>query len=132
MKTFLAFLLVILALISYIIVSTDFGLFQRYPILHVSLAAIGIVILVRLTWQHVTVWRLLASILSVAALGFFLWWTFVFSTYDTTDVNIHEGDHILSALTDITLKTSKGIDFNLGEEIMKQPMTLLVFYRGVW
>ena len=132
MKTFLAFLLVILALISYIVVSTEFGLFQRYPILHVALATIGIVILVRLTLQHFNVWRLLASIFSVAALGFFLWWTFVFSTYGTTDVNVHKGDHIISALSDITLTTSAGLHFNLGEEITKQPMTLLVFYRGVW
>ena len=88
MKTLLSFLLVMLALLSYLVVSTRYGIFQRYPLVHYILAGIGMALLLRLTFQKFTAWRLLASVLSAAAIGFFLWWTLIYSTYKTTDVSI--------------------------------------------
>lgn len=132
MKTLLPFLLVMLALLSYLVVSTRFGIFQRYPLVHYILAGIGLALLLRLTFQQFTAWRLIASVLSAAAIGFFLWWTLIYSTYKTTDVSIAPGEPMDSTFAGITLKTAAGDDFNLGEEIRKQPLTLLVFYRGIW
>ncbi len=132
MKALLSFLLVLLGLFSYLFVSTRFGIFQRYPIVHYLLAGVGLALLIRLTLQQFTVWRLIASVLSVAAIGFFLWWTLIYSTYKTTDVSVASGEALDSTFAGITLKTAAGDDFNLGEEIKKQPLTLLVFYRGIW
>ena len=132
MKIFMSFLLVLVSLVSYAIVSTRFGLFQRYPVVHLLFAAIGIALLVRFTAQNFTAWRLLATVFSVALLGFFSWWIFFYSTYENAAKTIRAGEQISNTLSGIVLKTADGADFNVGEEISKQPLTLLVFNRGVW
>jgi len=106
-------------------------MFQRYPVVHFILATIGIVMLIRLMVQHFTFWRLLAVAASAALLGFFAWWTLSFSTYGL-DASVKVGQRLNGGLSDIVLKTADGADFHFGEEIAKQPMTLLVFYRGIW
>lgn len=132
MKVFLTFLLVLVSLFSYVIVSTQLGIFQRYPVMHFVIAGIGIVILIRLTFQHFTLWRLLAVATSAVLFGFFAWWTLIYSTYTSTETSVIAGKQLNDGFSNITLKTTGGADFYIGEEITKQPMTLLVFYRGIW
>ena len=132
MKVFLTFLLVLVSLFSYVFVSTQLGLFQRYPVVHLVIAAIGVGILIRLTFQHFTLWRLLAVASSAALFGLFAWWTLIYSTYASTETSVDAGRQLDETPLNITLKTADGADFYFGEEIAKQPMTLLVFYRGVW
>ncbi len=132
MKVFLTFLLVLVSLVSYVIVSTKLGIFQRYPVVHFVIAGIGVVILLRLMFQHFTLWRLLAVAASAALVGFFAWWTLIYSTYTFTETSVNAGKQLNDGLSNIALKTAGGADFYFGEEIAKQPMTLLVFYRGIW
>jgi len=132
MRVLLWFLLVLVSFFSFVFVSTQLGIFQRYPVVHFIFAAIGVVMLIRMIFQHFTIWRLLATVASVVVFGFFLWWTLFYSTYSTTSVSVNEGDQIRNALSGVILKTAAGADFDFGEEITKQPMTVLVFYRGVW
>lgn len=132
MRVLLWFLLVLVSFFSFVFVSTQLGIFQRYPVVHFILALIGIAMLIRLMLQHFTVWRLLATIVSVIVFGFFVWWTLFYSTYSTTSVSVNTGNQISNALSGVIVKTAVGADFDFGEEIAQQPMTLLVFYRGVW
>jgi hypothetical protein len=132
MKVFLTFLLVPVSLFSYVIVLTQLGIFQRYPVVHFIIAGIGVVILIRLMFQHFTLWRLLAVATSAALFGFFAWWTLIDSTYTSSETSVNAGEQLNDGFSNIALKTTGGADFYIGEEIAKQPMTLLVFYRGIW
>lgn len=133
MRVILSLLLIILAVLSYFIVATQFGLFQRYPWVHFALGLAGLYLLVHLIRRKFTMWRLGALFLGVLLLGAFVWYTLIYSTYPTTTTAFVPGDQIDSTSGDtIVLKSMSGDPFHFREEIARQPLTVLVFYRGIW
>lgn len=129
MKTFLALLLVIGALASYMVLALSFGVFQHYPVVHYLLALGGIAWLAVLLRQRFT-WR------RVAALSFgllltagFLFWTLAGSEYERREHRARAGE-VLAELPALELLNEAGAPTRLFTSTERA--TLLVFYRGYW
>lgn len=132
MKTFLSLALVIFSLISCVILSTKFGVYQRYPVVHYLMAIVGISYLIILLRKQFSVTRLLAAIASTLMLVFFVLWTLIFSTYGNNKFKESYEKISIQSFSGITLKTSEKNDFIVSKEIEKSPLTMFIFYRGNW
>ena len=129
MKTAFALIALVATLFSYMILSTRFGLSQRFPIIHYLL---GLAILLYMTRQVVAKYnhfKLFTNILGWCVYGAFLWYTLSYSSYDTQpeiEVGSNPGIH------EVVLRDSSGNPFDLEKELANRDMTLLIFYRGYW
>ncbi len=132
MKLLIPFLLIVAAIAAYFILSTQFGFYQRYPIIHFVLAAAGVVWLGKLMFEHFTVWRLLLTSVGVFLIAGFTWYTLSYSTYQQQAPRVQKGDRLGDALSKIVVKTSEGKDFPFMDALKQSKATLLVLYRGVW
>lgn len=129
MKSFLALLLVIGALASYMVLALFFGVFQQYPVVQYLLALGGIAWLAMLLRQRFSWGRVAAFSFAVFLTGGFLYWTLVGSGYERREHRAQAGE-VLAELPALELPNAAGIPTRLftgGERA-----TLLVFYRGYW
>ncbi len=129
MKAFLAFLLVAVGVGSYFAAALLLGFFQRYPYASYAAASLGVVFLLALVAKERTRPRIVLTVLGVALLGGFLWYTLSFSVYPPGEAKLKPGDE----LPDVTVKASTGEELDLREEVEETKAgALLVFYRGHW
>ena len=133
MKEFGGFVLALAAVISYFVAATQYALYQRWPVLHFLLAAIGCTVIVWGLTKRSRWWsRFLSALALTLALGLsglFAWYTLDYSTYG--------GDHAppigtvlakeLSEAQLLSYQDAKTHLWTSGERA-----TLLVFYRGHW
>lgn len=129
MKTFLAFLLVIVGLASYMVLALAFGFFQHYPVVHYLLALGGIAWLVALLRQRFTWLRVVALSFGALMTAAFFYWTLVGSAYEEREHKAAAGE-VLAELPSLELPNAAGVPTRLFTG--KERATLLVFYRGFW
>lgn len=129
MKTFLAILLVIASIVSYVVLATQFGIFQRWPILHylgvvAGLAWLGLLIRHRFTWP-----RAVALVFCLLLASLYFYWTVAFSGYENREHAAKTGTAV-AELAALELPGATGAPVRLfagGKRAI-----LLVFYRGSW
>lgn len=131
MKMFLAFAAILAAVLSTVVLSTQFGIYQRIPLVHFLIAAAGLGYMIWLTWRDYSHKRLVADIAGAALFSGFLWWTLSYSEYEGGH-KAKPGRVIYSELAGVSLKDATGAEFNMSSELSKHEATLIVFYRGFW
>jgi len=132
MKKWLAFLLVLVGILSYFFVSTQLGWYQRYPIVHFALALAGLVLLFRAVRSKFTVSGLLLNLVGWALFLFFVWFSLSFSTYDTVKTRYARGDVLPLSESGLNLLDQDGQAISLAKSFQGHRGNLLVFYRGYW
>ncbi len=133
MKELGGFVLVLVAAASYFIAATQFALYQRWPVPHFLLAAVGCGLL---AWGLTTRSQRRSRALSASALtvalglsGLFAWYTLDFSTYDD-DYAPPVGTMLGEELGEVRLLSFEDERTHLWTP--EERATLLVFYRGHW
>ena len=133
MKELGGFVLVLVAAASYFIAATQFALYQRWPVPHFLLAAVGCGLLAWGMTKRSRRWSraLSASALTVALglSGLFAWYTLDFSTYDG-DYAPPVGTMLANDLSEVRLLSFEDQETHLWTP--EERATLLVFYRGHW
>lgn len=129
MKTVLALLLVIASIVSYVVLATQFGVFQQWPVAHYLSALAGLAWLAILIRQRFTWPRALALVLCLLLTGLYVFWTLSFSRYEPREHAAKPGEAV-TELAALELPGPTGAPTRLfqgGERAV-----LLVFYRGSW
>ena len=132
MKTFLCLVLVIFSFVSYIGITPRLGIYMYHPIPHYIGMLIGIGLLVRLMQKGFTKRRLAATLFSVIVVGFFFWYTTVFSEIDNTKATIAVNEVASQSLKQIELVKINGERVPLGELFKRRKGAIIVFTRGAW
>jgi hypothetical protein len=131
MRATLVFLIVPASIMAYVILATQFGVFQDVPIAHfiVAIAALGW--LFAMTRKDRTIYRVVLNLAGWALLALFAWWTLIFSEYEHRAYPIDGKNNLTAALADARVMVA-------GEEVPATGLiddergTLLVFFRGSW
>jgi len=133
MKTFLCLLLVIFSFVSHMTIVPRLGLSYAYiPVLHYIGMFIGIGLLVWLMKKKFTKLRLAAILFSVVLVGFFFWYTSIFSSIDNTRSTIAAGEVAGERLKQIELVRLNGEKVRLGALFENKKGAIIVFTRGAW
>jgi len=133
MKTFLCLILVIFSFISHMLILPRLGLgYMQHPIPNYIGMLTGIGLLVWLMTKKFTIPRLIATIFSVCVLGFFFWYTAIFSSIDNTRSTLATGEVAGERLKQIELVRLNGEKVSLGVLLEKKKGTIIVFTRGAW
>ena len=130
MKFVHGFLAVLGAWVSYFVLSLRFGVYQRYPVGPILLAAAGIVVMIIRIQNDCSLPKLGATLFSVVSFAVFVWWSLAYSAYGGPAQRF--GASALSAEQNFSLRTTEGKDFDFNAALKKSKRTLLVFNRGVW
>ena len=131
MRATLIFLIVPVSFITYLVLATQFGIFQDIPIAHFAVALIALVSLARLTWKDRTIYRLVLNVAGWGLMALFVWWTMFFSEYEQRAYPIDPNQDLSAALVDARVLL-EGEEQPFPELIRDGRGTLLVFYRGNW
>ena len=132
MKTFLCLVLVVFSFISYLGILPRLGIYMYHPIPHYIGMLIGIGLLIYLMTKKFTILRLVATLFSVFVVGFFFWYTTVFSDIDNTKATIAVNEVASERLKQIELVNMDGKGLPLGELFDKNKGAIIVFTRGAW
>ena len=133
MKTFLCLVLVIFSFVSHILILPRLGLgYMQHPIPHYIGMLIGIGLLIWLMTKKFTIRRLAATLFSVVLVGFFFWYTAIFSDIDNVEANIAAGELASQSLKQMELVRIDGGSVSLGELFKKNKGAIIVFTRGAW
>lgn len=127
-NAFWPFLLALLTMISYVVISTTTPLNQRIPWLWLVLLAAAVVWSVALLRDKTTVLRIAGLFLTVALAALFSWWTLSFSNYESQDAAVDDGETV-TELAAMSLRDHAGLERPV---LAKGGPTLLVLYRGHW
>ncbi|MEK7728371.1 MAG: hypothetical protein AAB354_08135 [candidate division KSB1 bacterium] len=130
MKFAHGFALALAALLSYFVLALLFGVYQRYPLVHMLLTVIGIVVMAVNMQKNFSRPKFSAILFSGLLLAIFVWWSQSYSTYGEPAQQF--GARGSDAMPSFVLKTSEGENFDFNAAIKKTRRTLLVFNRGVW
>ena len=132
MKTFLCLVLVIFSFVSYLRILPRLGIYMYHPIPHYIGMLIGIGLLIWLMKKKFTIPRLVATLFSVFVVGFFFWYTTVFSEIDNTKATIAVNEVASQSLKQIELVKINGERVPLGELFKRRKGAIIVFTRGAW
>jgi hypothetical protein len=133
MKTFLCLLLVIFSFVSHILILPRLGWgYMEHPLPHYIGMLTGIGLLIWLMTKKFTIPRLIATIFSVCVVGFFFWYTAVFSGIDNTRSTIAAGEVAGERLKQIELVRLNGEKVSLGALFEGKKGALIAFTRGAW
>jgi len=129
-----AFALIPLAMAAHVLAAQHFGWFRKWPIIELAVMGLGAIILL---WMLLNVRPLGFGLiaLNLAAwilVGFFFWWTQVYSAYPAIDAPISIGEDAKDRLSIDGLIDDKGQPVDLPALLDRSEATLLVFYRGHW
>ena len=123
------------AVVSYYVLATGFGVYQRWPVVHYVLCLVALVILVQAIIRQSPWWRrglaALALGVGIFVSALFAGYTLVMSAYAEHDPGFALGDDLGSRLAG---RRVPGHDGTLREVFRPgaDRATLLVFYRGFW
>jgi hypothetical protein len=133
MKTLLILLLVIFSFVSHVAIMPRLGVsYMVHPIPHYIGILIGIGLLVWLMKKKFTILRLIATIFSVFVLGFFFWYTAIFSDIDNTKATLAVGEITGEGLKQTELVRLDGQRVPLEALFNKNKGAIIVFTRGAW
>lgn len=122
------FLLALLTVISYVVVSTSMALNQRVPYLWLGVLVVAVIWSVALVRARKSVGRFAGALLTVALAALFSWWTLGYSEYESREAAADEGE-VVTELADMTLRDHEGVERPV---LAEGGATLLVLYRGHW
>lgn len=123
--------LTLFAIISYFVLALGFGVFQRYPVVHLLLALVGFAGLLWSLVHEFNARRLVFLLLAGVFAGGYVWYTLDYSNYESTDVEVSEGT-TLEALRGLELTAHDGSSTPVLASANEATATLMVFYRGFW
>lgn len=129
LRTLAPLALIVLSIVLYFVLSTQFGLYQRYPVPHILLAFAGVAWLTLDLRRHGGWLRGLALAFGLFLAASYTWYTLDFSTYDARDHGVRTGQAV-AGLTSLSLVDHDGQPTSVLANT--QRATLLVFYRGFW
>ena len=132
MKTFLCLVLVVFSFISYLGILPRLGIYMYHPIPHYIGMLVGIGLLIYLMTKKFTIRRLVATLFSVCVVGFFFWYTTVFTDIDKTRATSAVNEVASQSLKQIRLVNMDGKGLPLGELFEKNKGAIIVFTRGAW
>lgn len=127
-NAFWPFLLALLTVISYVVLSTSVALNQRVPFLWLALLLIAVVWSVALVRTKPSVLRFAGAVLTVGLAALFSWWTLGYSEYGSREAAADEGE-VVTELAEISLPDHAGVEQPV---LAESGTTLLVLYRGHW
>jgi uncharacterized membrane protein YccC len=114
------------------VLSIQFGLSQRYPILPALVVLTGLALLALLIHKKFTIPRLVLNILGWLLALLFGWYMFSYSEYGGEELKIARGDTVAAQIAELELKTDDGGIWAPMTALAESKATLLVFYRGFW
>ncbi|MEM8996328.1 MAG: hypothetical protein AAGF23_16190 [Acidobacteriota bacterium] len=126
MRSLLPLLLVVVAVVSYFVLSGGFGIFQAIPWPHLLLAVAGAGWAIARAASLRRILPILVAMLSVALTGGYFWYTLSYSAYESTG-GAEVGQRV-AALATLELPSHAGAR----TAVLGEPATLLVLYRGFW
>lgn len=127
-NAFWPFVLALLTVISYVVVSTSVALNQRVPYLWLGLLLVAVVWSAGLLRARASALRIAGLVATVALAAVFSWWTLSFSDYESRDAVVEDGDTV-TQMADMTLRDHAGLERPV---LAEGGPTLLVLYRGHW
>lgn len=127
-NAFWPFLLALLTMISYVVISTNFAVNQRIPFAWLFLLLVAVVWSIALLRAKISIPRFVGLLLTVALAALFSWWTLGISEYDDKEEAVDNGD-VVAELTSMTLRDHAGLDRPV---LVNDGPTLVVLYRGHW
>ncbi|MEC5127481.1 redoxin domain-containing protein [Verrucomicrobiales bacterium BCK34] len=130
MKALAYFLIIPAAMILDFVLATNFGFYQRYPILPLLLIVTGLFFLIRLLFRKFTVLRLFLALAGLTLSGFYGWWVVSYSTYPALENTVAIGAQ--SDVMSLELNDSAGETRTLSEIQGDSAAIMLIFYRGYW
>lgn len=135
MREFAYVTLAFTSVIAYFVLAVQFGLYQRWPVVHLALclaACLGLALLLKESASTARrIVRILALALCLALTGFYAWYTLSYSSYNSTTPDVAVGEDLAPRLGEIRLASHTGEEMPVwapGEH----RGTLYVFYRGFW
>jgi len=123
--------LTLFAIVSYFVLALGFGVFQRYPMVHILLATAGCAGLAWGLLREFRIRRLAFLLLAGVFTAGYIWYTLDYSSYETSDSGVAEGSTI-DELLSLELASHEGISTPVLAPAEEAAATLLVFYRGFW
>lgn len=127
-NAFWPFLLALLTLISYVVISTTVPINQWVPWVWLALLAAAVVWSVKLLRDEASVSRIAGLVLTVGLAALFSWWTLSFSNYESQEAAVEDGDKV-TQLASMSLRDHAGLERPV---LAEGGPTLLVLYRGHW
>jgi hypothetical protein len=127
-NAFWPFLLALLTVISYVVLSTSVVLNQRVPFLWLALLLIAVVWSVSLVRARRSVLRFAGVFGTVGLAALFSWWTLGYSEYESREAAADEGE-VVTELAEMSLRDHAGLERPV---LADGGATLLVLYRGHW
>lgn len=127
-NAFWPFLLSLLTVIGFVVLSTSVALNQRVPFLWLALLLIAVVWSVTLVRAKRSVLRFIGLFLTVALAALFAWWTLGYSEYESREAAADEGE-VVTELAETSLRDHAGLERPV---LVEGGATLLVLYRGHW
>lgn len=127
-NAFWPFLLALLTMISYVVLSTTMPVNQRIPWVWLVLLAAAVVWSMALLRDKASVLRIAGLFLTAGLAAVFSWWTLSFSNYESQDAAVEDGDSVRE-LAAMSLRDHAGLERPV---LAEGGPTLLVLYRGHW
>jgi hypothetical protein len=133
-RALVAFSLIPIAMWVHAELATRFGWYQKWPVAELVVMAASVIVLLRM-WLRIRPASIPLIALNVMAwllVGFFLWWTQIYSSYAKMDTTVAIGGVAKEGLSIDGLVDESGAAVDLEKLLQRSEATLLVFYRGHW
>jgi hypothetical protein len=114
------------ALVAYVLITTQLGIFRAVPWEYLALSLAGSALGLWLFARRRRWWTAVSAALSVALTGFVFWYVFLGSVLPAREDSPRVGDRF----PDFALPTSTGGTFRLAQTTGRRH--LIVLYRGDW
>lgn len=133
-RALVAFSLIPLAMWAHAEMAMRLGWYQKWPFAELVVMAASVIVLLRM-WLRIrpVKKRLIAlNVMAWLLVGFFLWWTQIYSSYAKVERPVAIGAPAGELLSIDSLVDESGAGVDLGTLLAGSEATLLVFYRGHW
>ena len=133
-RALVAFSLIPIALLAHMLVARYLGWYEKVPIVELVVMAASVIVLARMWIRSRPVKKGLV-VLNVTAwilVGFFVWWTQIYSSYAKMDPAVAVGGDAKDRIAIEGLVDQDGSAVDVGAMLAESDATLFVFYRGHW
>ena len=131
MNAFLAFLLVPVSMVVYIVL-VQRGVYQLYPVGNLAVMLYGLALLGLMVWKAPTVGKRVLMGVGILLVLLFAWWVLFYSDYPDEERGAVAGEVVQGQLAGARLVDSTGKEVLMGDVLGERRATLLVFFRGWW
>ncbi len=133
-RALVAFSLILIAMLAHAGLAQYFGWGKQWPIPELVVMAAAVIVLMR-QWMRsrpVKKGLIVLNVTAWALVGFFLWWTQVYSGYAKMEDPTTTGADVMPRLSIEGLVDESNTPIDLDTVLAESDATLFVFYRGYW